>query len=133
MIEIYTDGAFSTSRQMMGWAFIVVIDNQKHFSNYDGIPEGTNNRAEMYAFLESTIWMKKNNIKEAKIYLDSLYVINSMLGKYSRKKNLDLWKILDDSVENLSIDYCHVKGHNGNKWNELCDTLAVAGSHLIIN
>lgn len=133
MIKIYTDGAYSSLRDQGGWAFVVLSETgEKTETSFGGILNTTNNRMEMFAFLQSLIWLKENGINEAEVYLDSLYVINSMIGKYSRKKNLDLWEELDNQVKNLSIKYNHIKGHSGNKFNDLCDILAVEGSKLIL-
>ena len=43
-------------------------------------------------------------------------------------KNQDLWLKLDGLNAELSINWCWVKGHAGNKYNEICDTLAVEAS-----
>ena len=40
---------------------------------------------------------------------------------------------MDEAINGLTIDWQHVKGHSGNKWNELCDVLAVHGSNIIEN
>ena len=42
-------------------------------------------------------------------------------------KNIDLWKELDDLVENHSVDWEWVKGHSGNPGNERADQLANKG------
>ena len=42
-------------------------------------------------------------------------------------KNIDLWKELDDLVENHSVDWKWVKGHSGNPGNERADQLANKG------
>lgn len=77
--------------------------------------------------------METINVNEFTIYSDSMYVIGTMTLNYKRNKNVDLWEQLDKLVLNKKIDFKHVKGHNGNKFNTLCDTLAVAGSQLIIS
>jgi ribonuclease HI len=36
---------------------------------------------------------------------------------------------MDSLVEEVKVIWQHVKGHEGDKWNSLCDALAVAASN----
>lgn len=131
MIEIYTDGAYASSRNRGGWAFVVVKDGKKLHSAFDGVDDTTNNRMEIQASMEAAKWMKQSGNAEATIYSDSMYVIGTMTLNWKKKKNIDLWLEMDDAVEDLNIEWKHVKGHTGDKFNELCDTLAVHASQII--
>lgn len=42
---------------------------------------------------------------------------------FRKKKNIDLWKKLDKLAVAFEIEWNWVKGHNGNTYNERCDTL----------
>lgn len=130
MIEVYTDGAYSSSRNRGGWAFVIVNDGQKMHMSFGDANETTNNRMEIMGSLEAALWMKENKINEATIYSDSMYVIGTMTQNWKRKANVDLWILMDDAVEGLSINWQHVKGHSGNKFNEYCDMLAVHASQI---
>ena len=131
-IVIYTDGAFATSKQTMGVAFVATSNNEKLYSYFDGIKGGTNNRAEIIAVLLALNWCKKNNINNVTIYTDSMYVVGTMTLNYQRKKNTDLWQKMDLAIEGLTITWNHDKGHNGDNWNSLCDVLAVQDSNSIL-
>ena len=131
MIEIYTDGAYSSSRNQGGWAFVVVKDNEIIYKEYNGLINTTNNRMEIMGMLKALEWINKNSIPlPIKIYTDSMYVIGTLTLNWKMKKNIDLWQILIPLV-NKDIDYLHVKGHDGNKFNEECDKWAVFGSNLL--
>ena len=131
MIEIYTDGAYSSSRNQGGWAFIVVQDNKVIYKDYEGLLNTTNNRMEIMGMLKALEWVKQNSIPlPIKIYTDSMYVIGTLTLNWKMKKNIDLWEILIPLV-NKDIEYLHVKGHDGNKFNEECDKWAVFGSNLL--
>lgn len=131
MIEIYTDGAYSSSRNQGGWAFVVVKDNEIIYKEYDGLINTTNNRMEIMGMLKALEWINKNSIPlPIKIYADSMYVIGTLTLNWKMKKNIDLWQILIPLV-NKDIEYLHVKGHDGNKFNEECDKWAVFGSNLL--
>lgn len=131
MIEIYTDGAYSSSRNQGGWAFVVVQNNEVIYKEYDGLINTTNNRMEIMGMLKALEWINKNSIPlPIKIYADSMYVIGTLTLNWKMKKNIDLWQILIPLV-NKDIEYLHVKGHDGNEFNEECDKWAVFGSNLL--
>lgn len=130
MLEIYTDGAYSSSRNQGGWAFVVTELGKEIYKNFGSAENTTNNRMEIMACLEAIRWSKG---KEIKIYSDSMYVIGTMTKNWKRKKNIDLWIAMDEAVKEVNISWEHVKGHAGNKWNELCDLFAVHGSQININ
>jgi ribonuclease HI len=129
MLEIYTDGAYASSRDQGGWAFVVIEDNKEIYKSFGSALNTTNNRMEIMACLEAMRWSKG---KEVKIYSDSMYVIGTMTKNWKRKKNTDLWILMDEAVKEATISWKHVKGHAGNKWNEQCDLFAVHGSQINI-
>ena len=129
MIKIYTDGAYSSSRDQGGWAFVVVEDDLKTYSQFYPVKNTTNNRMEILAAMEACKWAKERNKLDITIFTDSMYVIGTMTQNWKRKKNVDLWIEFDEVVEGMNIKFEHVKGHNGDKYNSLCDVLAVQASH----
>lgn len=129
MIKIYTDGAYSSSRDQGGWAFVVVEDDFKIYSQFYPVKNTTNNRMEILAAMEACKWAKERNKLDIIILTDSMYVIGTMTQNWKRKKNVDLWIEFDEVVEGMNIKFEHVKGHNGDKYNSLCDVLAVQASH----
>ena len=135
MIEVYTDGAYSSSRDMGGFAFVVLENKEKIYSYFFNEPNTTNNRMEITAVLKALYWLKevgKLN-EEIIIYTDSMYVIGSMTKNWKRNKNVDLFSELDNIYKQFkTIVFMHVKGHSGDKYNELCDALAVEATKTII-
>ena len=132
MIQIYTDGAYSPKRNMGGWAFVVVKDNVKIYSEFFPEPDTTNNRMEITAIIEAIKWSSENGYKSIEIVTDSMYVVGTMTMNWKRKKNVDLWEIMDTVCMNMDITWTHVKGHSGDRYNELCDALAVEATKTII-
>jgi ribonuclease HI len=133
MIKCYVDGAYSSLRNQGGWAFVVLKDDFKIHSEFFPEKDTTNNRMEIQAVIEACKWAKKYSVTELEIVSDSMYVIGTMTMEWKRKKNNDLWEIMDNVTKDLSITWTHVKGHSGDKYNELCDALAVEASKTIIN
>ena len=132
-ITIYTDGAYATSKDQGGWAFVVLKDGNKLLTNFNCVKGTTNNRMEMQAVIEACKWAKKNGCLDIEIVSDSMYVIGTMTLGYKKGKNIDLWETMENAVSGLNIKWTHVKGHNGNPHNNLCDILAVTASNAIIN
>ena len=131
MIKIYTDGAYSSLRDMGGYAFVVLKDEEKIYSYFFNEPNTTNNRMEITAVLKALYWLKEVGKldEDIIIYTDSMYVIGSMTKNWKRNKNVDLFSELDNIYKQFkTIVFMHVKGHSGDKYNELCDKLAVIAS-----
>ena len=58
------------------------------------------------------------------VFSDSTYVINTMTKNWKRRKNKDLWDLLDQEVTSRDISWYWVKGHSGDLLNEEADRLA---------
>lgn len=130
-IEFWTDGAYSpcnsNGKAKGGWAFYCPQYNLKVAH---GELNTTNNRMEITAAIKALEWVDESNIEEKNIiiYSDSMYLVETMKGNYTKKKNLDLWSQLDQLVSDLvtkHITWKHVKGHTGERnENDVVDKLA---------
>lgn len=130
MIHVYTDGAYSSSRDQGGWSYVVLYKNHLIKKEFGGVKATTNNRMEILAVLNA-VELFKNTTQSINIYTDSMYVVGSLTLNWKRNANLDLWEKFN-SYDLSKFNFLHVKGHNDNKYNEICDDLAVLGSHLKI-
>ena len=135
-IEIYTDGACSGNPGPGGWGAVLVYNGkEKELSGSE--KETTNNRMELTAVIMALNAL--NQPCEVKLTTDSKYVCDEINKgwvyswrkngwKKSDKKpalNVDLWKELLSLLEKHEVEFIWVKGHNGHKYNEICDALAV--------
>jgi ribonuclease HI len=125
-IKIYTDGAcdFNTrgAHNIGGYAFAIVDEENKLISDgYGRMKNTTNNRMEIKAVIEAI--KKVEDDWNVTIYSDSKYVVNTIMSGWKKRKNIDLWEELCPMVkQNIRLEW--LKGHNGDKFNEYCDTLA---------
>ena len=121
MIEIYTDGSCLSNPGPGGWATCLIEDGSEYyFSGGDKL--STNNRMELTAIIEALSSIKKG--VECVLYTDSQLSINCATGKWKRKANTDLWEEYDKVSKGKDITFKWVKAHNGNKYNEIVDSIA---------
>ncbi len=138
-VLIYTDGSARGNPGPGGYGTLLLSgDNQKKLSG--GFKKTTNNRMELMAVIMGLESL--NQTCEVEVYSDSKYVINAMTrgwiigwksNGWAKKhkqilKNSDLWKRLDKAISLHSITWVWVKGHAGNRYNELCDQLATSAA-----
>ena len=135
-VEIYTDGACTGNPGKGGFGAVLIYNgNQKEISR--GYRKTTNNRMELMAAIESLKMLKESC--EVDLYSDSKYLTDAINKnwlwswqknnwKKADKKpvlNVDLWKELLILLDKHTVNFIWVKGHAGNKYNEICDSLAV--------
>lgn len=146
---IYTDGSCrgnGKENNTGGYAFVILNENDKVLVKRSCQElNTTNNRMEMKAIIEALgevmHFINGQNFL-IEIYSDSAYVHNCKTQKWykswqnnnwknSKKepvKNKELWELLIFFFEDARFIFNKVKGHAGNKYNEIVDKLAVAAS-----
>ena len=140
-VIIYTDGACSGNPGKGGWGAVLIHEgNEKYLSGYDKMT--TNNKMELTATIESLKSIKTKS--KIELYTDSQYVkngINSWIINWRKngwitasKKpvaNKELWIALDECAAKHEVIWFWVKGHAGNKYNEIADELAVTAMNKL--
>jgi ribonuclease HI len=120
-IVIHTDGACKGNPGPGGWGTVIEQNgNQQRLSG--GEPQTTNNRMEMTAVIKGLEAV--DPAATVLISSDSTYVINTMTKGWKRKVNHDLWEQLDRLVKGRDVSWRWVRGHSGDRGNELADSLA---------
>jgi ribonuclease HI len=128
-ILCYTDGSFSTKEGPGGWAW-VAVDGFGAVVEGSGFvpPPTTNNRMEMQSQVEAlqSLYDEYGSC-EIEIVSDSSYVVlGCQFPSRARNVNQDLWDALDEAVLLHNwVQWRHVRGHIGVKYNEQADKLAV--------
>ena len=135
-IKIYTDGACQGNPGNGGWAAILFWKEQKkEISGFE--KDTTNNRMELTAAIKALETIKNNTIP-IKLYTDSMYLKNGIttwIHKWKKNdwrrsangpevKNIDLWQQLDKYNSIMQIEWAWVRGHSGDRYNEMVDSLA---------
>jgi ribonuclease HI len=140
-IELYSDGACSgngSPNAIGGWAVILKCgDHQKTLTGRER--NTTNSRMELTAVIQGLSAIMDDD-SPIKVYSDSEYLVKCINDRWYQRwldqnwrlstgqpvKNLKLW------VELLTlyfwyqdtIEFIHIRGHAGHKYNELADQLA---------
>ena len=154
--KIYTDGAATMRkvngeyvREAGGWGYVILNGNDDEFmSAYGGENMTTNNAMELTAIrngLRRFLTFGETG-KTVAVYSDSAYCVNIFTSwingwkanvwtrgkKHEPIENVEIIKEIDTILEGIkrrfcSVEFVKVRGHAGDKWNEVCDKLAVRG------
>lgn len=135
-LTFITDGAYSSARDQ-GGAAVVILHNGEYVTSFSkGFLKTTNNQMEIIAIILALLSVKKP-VDKITIITDSMYCIGCATLNWKRKKNVRLWSKFDEIYTHTqklcpNIEFKHVKGHTGDKWNELADEIAVEASKSLI-
>lgn len=141
-LEIYSDGGCSGNPGPGGWAYVILLqtlqDKKIILQNKGAEKNTTNNRMELTAVIEALRALKamKDMPRRIAVYTDSQYVqkgISEWILTWKRNswrtsdkkpvKNQELWMELDSLASEFLINWEWVKGHDGNEFNEMCDSM----------
>ena len=136
-VTLYTDGACSGNPGRGGWGAVLLFGTYE--KQMSGVSENTtNNQMELTAVIEGLKALKEPC--EVMVYSDSAYVVNAFNNNWiegwqknnwrnSKKDpvaNRELWEELISLTTTHKVTFNKVKGHAGDKYNEICDSLATA-------
>lgn len=137
MLEVYTDGSADIRNGSGAWAYAIIDPaTDKVVSSCSGYAvDTTNNRMEISAAIEALKAVDPN--QQIRVISDSAYLVNCMNQKWYVKwmanhwysttgkvKNIDLWvELLKQTRRFKQLQWQHVRGHSGNKWNEYVDKM----------
>lgn len=136
MLQIYTDGAYKSSIDQGGIGVVWMKDNEVFKKYSKGFKHTTNNKMELIAML-CAFKSIKTPIEEVEFISDSQYVLGCLTKGWKKKKNVELWNILDKEYERVkplikNIKFTHVRGHQDCFGNNLADELASNASLELI-
>jgi ribonuclease HI len=137
-ITVYTDGGCTGNPGPGAWA-AVLLYNDKEVRLSGGDPSTTNNKMELSAVIKALTHINENSdLRDSpvEIFTDSQYVKNGLTQwifnwikngwKTAAKKpvkNKEYWIALKSEADKLQLKWNWVKGHSGDFYNELCDSL----------
>jgi len=142
IVELFTDGACRGNPGKGGWGVLMRYGSAEK-KIYGGEALTTNNRMELTAVIKGLEALTQPC--KVKITTDSKYVLTGSTEwivnwkkrnwRTANKKpvlNVELWKCLDELLQNHEIEWEWVKGHSGHLENEIADQLANQGIDELI-
>jgi ribonuclease HI len=146
VVQAYIDGACSGNPGPGGFG-VVILDrhgNAHSLSGFGG-SHTTNNKMELSAAIALLDYFKAEECSLT-IHADSQYVIKGItewIANWKRNnwrnaqkkpvENQDLWQDLDRLASKQQIKWVWVRGHNGDRYNEMADRIAVdAGRGIVL-
>lgn len=123
---IYTDGGYSNKRDLGAWAFVILDGSGKEIMRMSKkIMHETNNRAELKAIMAGLYYLPSHDKVNVCVISDSQYALKTCCDIYARNANSDLFEWLDMFLfdKEMNIVFRRVRGHSGDKYNELCDAM----------
>jgi ribonuclease HI len=138
-LVIYVDGSCTgngTSTSKGGWGFLVLEYGDVIHESYNSSPisGATNNTMELTAVLEALKWVDTLAFDQLKYNIEfrsDSQVVIGWLDKNWKCNHVHLEVILKETkpyVAKYKAKFTKVKGHSGEKYNEMVDKLAVRGS-----
>jgi len=136
-VTIYTDGGCIGNPGPGGYGVVLLYGpHRKELA--EGFKETTNNRMELLACIKGLETLTEPC--EVDLYSDSKYVVDGISKGWAerwkknrwirdkktgaRAVNVDLWQRLLELLEKHKVTMHWVRGHAGNRENEVCDQLA---------
>lgn len=153
MIKVYVDGATSSNgmENARGGYGVVILHNENEYRIFGRVSgAATNQVCEIWATIVGIKTIFANFSKElmqdrvVEVYSDSAYVVNCINDRWYKKwqvngwlnsqrkpvANKPLWENLLSLLPFANITFIKVKGHEGDKYNEIADELARKGAQL---
>jgi len=128
-IKVYTDGGAIPNPGKAGWAAMFTVDDIEKKVISGHIKHATNNEAEITAAIRAIETFTRPTAFT--IISDSQYLIKSMTEWIPKRghrgyANADLFEKLIAACKDHTITWQWVRGHAGNRFNEMADNAASA-------
>lgn len=130
-LVVYVDGSFSLEKANYSYGF-VAIDNGVEVHEECGAGQDKeavalrNVAGEVLGSLKATEYAIKNGYEKVTIVYDYQGVESWAIGTWKRNKELteNYHKKMQEDMKKIKINFIKVKGHSGDKYNDIADKLA---------
>ena len=138
----YTDGGFDMTDQV-GASAVVILNADKTKILYqwakarkcalDPEKKQRNNEQEIGAVIHAVMSVPDGSFLE--IYCDNQYVVNVLSGMWDAHANKELIEryFMEKTQRKISATMIWVRGHNGDKFNEMADGLCTTAANNLRN
>ena len=147
ILDVYTDGSGTAGKcsktTPAGWGFVILQDRDPQHEAYGpvitdntspfhcGATVGTNNTAELQAWMEAALFLLATPPREVTFFYDSKWMANMVRGQARPKRHkqmvVNARAILNKLSDTTTVHWQWVKGHQGDEFNTKADELADKG------
>lgn len=130
-IIVFVDGSFIESKGNYSYGLVVVKDNEVIYKE-SGVGDNKeaiihrNVAGEVLGATKAVTYAEENNIKEITIAFDYQGIESWALGFWKRNTSLteNYHQFMKDKMKEIKVRFKKIKGHSGDKYNDLADELA---------
>ncbi|MGG7178713.1 viroplasmin family protein [Clostridium paraputrificum] len=130
-LVVYVDGSFSLEKRNYSYG-LVAINNGEEVHEDCGAGEDEdavslrNVAGEVLGSLKAVEYAIKNGYEEVTIVYDYQGVESWAIGTWKRNKTLtqNYYEVMQEKMKQIKINFVKVKGHSGDKYNDIADKLA---------
>lgn len=130
-IIVFVDGSFIESKGNYSYGLVVVKDKEVIYKE-SGVGDNKeaiihrNVAGEVLGATKAVIYAEENNIKEITIAFDYQGIESWALGFWKRNTSLteNYHQFMKDKMRKIKVRFKKIKGHSGDKYNDLADELA---------
>lgn len=130
-LVIYVDGSFSLEKGNYSYGLVAIDNGKEIYEDYsvgdDSDSVSLRNVAgEVLGSLKAVEYAIEHNYKEVNIVYDYQGIECWALGTWKRNKVLtqEYHKKMQENMKKIKINFVKVKGHSGDKYNDIADKLA---------
>lgn len=135
--KIYIDGSYNEKENLGGYGLLILDSNDEVIhTEFKELTEGTEIRniyGEIVGACRAVEIALLNNHKEVDIYYDYAGIEMWATGKWKRKN--EYTKKYNEYMQNaqqyIKINFHKVKGHSGDRFNDMADKLAKQGANML--
>ncbi len=126
----YVDGSFNKETNVFGYGVVLFHNGEElHFSQAFDDPEMASMRnvaGEIYGSIAAMRYAVEHKIKNLSIYYDYMGIAKWCTGEWKTGKagTIAYKKYYDKIKHKVKVTFYKVKGHSGDKYNDLADKLA---------
>lgn len=128
---VYTDGSYVKGNKYCGYAAVILEPEKDPFVIFGSISNpkyvtSWNVGGEVKAAEIAMEYAMEHKYDSLHIYHDYIGISQWAIGAWKRNKELtkEYYKSMRLAMETMKISFTHVKGHSGNKYNEIADLYA---------
>lgn len=129
-LHAYIDGSFSTKHQETTGYGAVILYNREIIHTIKGSSKKyidmRNVAGELFAAAVSIKWAVENGYKSITLHHDYSGIAYWAKGEWKTNQagTINYKKFIDDISKKINISFVKVKGHSGDKYNDMADKLA---------